>query len=88
MGDNWKTNLPDAYEESLRKDFLAGLISLNEYLEATGMTPLPPEEGDVFYVPEGQQRIHKDDLEKLLLLRGIEPQVIEGIVKRVKGESD
>ena len=87
MADETKQRILDKMREDARKDFESGLISKNEYREAFGLPPLPPDEGNVFYVPEGQQRIHQDDLGKLPLLRGIEPKEIEKYVKRAKGES-
>lgn len=88
MQDGRNNNMTDEMKESMRKNFLAGLISRNEYRAATGLPLLSPEEGDVFYVPEGQQRVHKDDLDKLLLLREIEPEVIERIVAKLKNASN
>ena len=71
MDDEPKQSLFDSMREDARKDYLTGSITLNEFRAAINMPLLPPEQGDVFLVPEGQKRIHSKDLAMLLRLHGI-----------------
>lgn len=76
------------YYESIWKDFLAGTISLNEALEESGLVKLSAEVGDVFIVSKNHNAIAKGDMKKLTLLRGIEPEVIEQVVRMLKNNAE
>ena len=57
--------------EAARKDLLAGVITINEYLDLVGKPLLPPEKGDVCLEPEGFVTIGSDDFAELLREHGI-----------------
>ena len=89
MTDEQKQSLFDSMRESARKDLLSGLITLNEYWAEIGMPLLPPEQGNVFLLPEGQTRIHRDDLAKLLRMHAIvDDDVVEQFLKLAADKSD
>ena len=76
------------YYESVWKDFLVGVITLNEALEALRFQKVSAEVGDVRVVSKNHHVIHKDDMHKLTLLRGIDPEVIEQLVRKLRNDAE
>ena len=68
----------DKAVDQLRSDYLAGVISLNEYRKARFFPELPPEAGDQYSIPKGYIRVNVDDMEKLAI--AIDPSLLDKLM--------
>lgn len=93
MASEWNQGINlimrDRVRREARKDLLAGQITINEYRKEIGMSPLPPDQGDVFIQPEGSITIGSDVLAKLLRQYGIvDIDEIEQFLKLLEDKSE